>query len=65
MKDGEIAERLLGYKGKHDGITISLGNARQLGSIAKEMDIPKDELLDYVRKKLHKLVDEIYSPKNK
>lgn len=65
MEKGEIAEKLLKYHGKHEGVTISVGSVRQLGNVAKETGIPLNELLAYAREQLHELVDELYAPKKK
>ncbi|MFA7169929.1 MAG: hypothetical protein WC178_03680 [Candidatus Paceibacterota bacterium] len=60
MNDGEIAEKLLLCKLKHDGVTISSSYVRQLGNIAKETGISIEELKEYSKRKLHELVDELH-----
>ncbi len=65
MEETELAKRLLKYQGKHSGVTLSTGSARQMGSVAKEVGIPLNQLLDFIRPLLHEIVDELYTPKKK
>jgi uncharacterized protein YidB (DUF937 family) len=65
MDEAEIAKRLLKYRGKHSGVTLSTGSARQMGNIAKETGVPLNELLDFIRPILHEIVDELYTPRKK
>jgi endonuclease III-like uncharacterized protein len=60
MDNGEIAQKLLLYKVKRSGITISASSARELGNVAKETGVPLDELKKFVRDNLHELIDELY-----
>jgi len=64
MDEAEIAKRLLKYRSKHSGVTLSTGNAK-MGNIAKEMGVPLNELLDFIRPLLHEIVDELCMPKIK
>ncbi|MDD5696740.1 MAG: hypothetical protein PHO90_02070 [Candidatus Pacebacteria bacterium] len=63
MDEAELAKRLLKYQGKHNGVILSTGNARQMGNVAKEVGIPLNELLNFIRPLLHEIVDELYTPK--
>lgn len=65
LSEDQIARKLLKYKAMHEGITLSTGNARQLGSVAKDLGIPMEELQNFIRPLLHEIVDELFIPKKK
>ncbi|MEI6650278.1 MAG: hypothetical protein WCL23_02455 [Candidatus Moraniibacteriota bacterium] len=60
-RKGEIAYVLIGLKLKREGLRLTPSFKREMGDIAKEVDIPFEELLQFTEEITRKLVDEIFT----
>lgn len=60
-RQGEIALALLRYKTRKEGVTINPSTVkREFGNLAKELDIPIDELIEFARIETKLIVEECF-----
>lgn len=61
QRQGEIALKVLEHLVCRRGITLSQNVMRQLGNTAKEIGISSDELKEFAKPIMQKLLDECFS----
>ena len=59
-RQGEIAIKLVKYMLRQRGITLNPVATREFGNAAKEMNIPLDELMDFVRPIAQEIFDDCF-----
>ena len=57
-RQGEVALALCRYHLRTSGITISSHKAREIGNISKTMNIPIDDLKEFLRVRIAELIEE-------
>jgi hypothetical protein len=63
-RKGEIALRFLKHKLRSDRIRLGLHTRREIGNIAKDIDISAEEAMEFVGLITRELVDEVFPRKN-
>lgn len=58
VRQQEIALKVLKYKLKREGVHLGPNIQRELGNVAKEMDIPLKELLEFYRIGIEEITNE-------
>ncbi len=58
-KRNEIGLKLLRYKMREEGINLSKNTRRELGNIAKEINVSVDDLKEFIKEELKRQIDEM------
>ena len=64
-RQGEIAILMVRHVMRERGFALSESFARELGNIAKAIEVPVEELREFVKPLMQELLDECFSGKKK
>ncbi|HDY89101.1 MAG TPA: hypothetical protein ENH82_13430 [bacterium] len=62
-RQGEIALKVVKHLMRKRGITLSQSNTREVGNVAKEIEVPVKELKQFARLLTQELLDECFPAK--